>query len=154
MEEFKRVGSLVWRGLAAVIFVVLGITRLADVLLPSPRTEWIEFCSRHSILYSQLLVAQLATVGLSAWLVLTLADTARFEAAWPKIEFIGVMLASRHLTWGIYGAKYKLSVGRVVSDVPAGFNLWFWTTIFMLFLCIGMNPMIEFVFREKKVKEA
>lgn len=154
MEGFKRIGSLVWRGLFATLFVWLGLTRFADVLWPSARTDWVDFCARHSIFYGQVLFAQLATVGLSGWLVWTLANNARFAAAWPKIEFLAAVFSSKHLTWGVYRTKHKLVVGGMSPDLGGNLMFEFWVALFALVLCLGMNPAIEFIFREKKVKEA
>lgn len=154
MEEFKRIVSLVWRCFFAVVFVALLLTRLADLVLPLARTGWIGFCARQSIPYSQVMVAQLATVVLSGWLLWVHSDSDRFKSAWGNLEYIGILGATNFFTRKLYSSRSQVETGVVPERIAESVNVQFWLAIILLVLFLCFNPAIEFIFREKKVKEA
>jgi hypothetical protein len=154
VAEFKRIGSLVWRGLFGVAFIWLFLTRLADLVIPAARTDWVSYCASQSIPHLQVLVAQVVTVVLSGWMVWVLVDNVRFRSAKEKLEFTGVHFASFFITWGLYRVREKVQAGRLVNHVAENFSGEFWIAVFMLTFCLGMNPVIEFVFRDRKLRAA
>lgn len=150
MDDFKRIGGLVWRGALGLLCAWLFLTRLADLLIPSARAGWVGFCAGQSISYAKVVAAQLLTVVLSGWLIWVHWDKDRFKSRCEKMEYHGIYFAGGFITWHLYSMREKIETGRVVKHAAEYFNGNFGVAIFMLVLCLGMNPAIEFLFREKK----
>ena len=154
MDEFKRVGGLIWRGLFGALFSWLFLTRLADLVIPSARAGWVSYCATQSIPYLQVLVAQVASVVLSGWMIWIHLDRDQFKSASMKMEYHGVWSASNFFTWRLYSGRSRFEDGETLLRAYEKFNVQFWLAVIVLAMSLGMNPLIEFIFREKKVKEA
>lgn len=149
MEEFKRVGSLVWRGLFVALNVYFFVTRFADLVAPENRASWFSFSVSRSVPYWQIISSQALTVLLTGILVYCCVDRCRYEKMHDRIEFIGVHAAAFNLTHWMYAYKYRVESGVPVARIAQKMNTQFGLSLFMLVFCIILAVGIEVIFREK-----
>jgi hypothetical protein len=149
VEEFKRIGSLVWRGLFVALNVYFFVTRFADLVAPDNRASWSSFGVSSSVPYWQILSSQALTVLLTGILVYCCVDRYRYEKMHDRIEFIGVQFASSNLTYWMYAYKYRVETGVPVARIAQKMNTQFGLSLIMLAFCIILAVGIEVIFREK-----